>query len=105
MLVVGRVLASPVLCGHGVPVAGREGVPAVFNDVLQHTVWQAVRVDGGVLGDNVTNGLPVSGGGFERDAHDSAGWSSCMNWLKVLFPACWACVICWSVQSGCCCFR
>ena len=105
MLVVGWVLASPVLCRHGVPVAGCAGLPAVFYDVLQYCVWQAVWFDGGVLGDDVANGLPVSGGGFERDTHDSTGWSSCMNWLKVLFPACWACVMSWSVQSGCCCFR
>ncbi|QSL99390.1 hypothetical protein [Propionibacterium phage TCUCAP1] len=105
MFTVGWVLASPVLCGHGVAVAGCEGLPAVFDNVLQHTVWQAVRVDGGVLGDDVTNGLPVSGGGFECDAHDSTGWSSCMNWLKVLFPACCAWVMSWSVQSGCCCLR
>ena len=65
MFTVGCILASPVLRCDGVPVAGCEGVPAVFNNVLQHTVWQAVRVDGGVLGDDVTDGLPVSGGGFE----------------------------------------
>ena len=105
VLLVGRVLASPVLCRDGVPVVVGEGVPAVLDDVVEGVIWQIIWVEVGGLGEDVSDGLKVAFCGFERDAHDSAGCSSCMNWLKVLFPACWACVICWSVQSGCCCFR
>lgn len=107
VVVVWLVWPFPVLCRDRVPVVVGEALPAVLDDVLQYTIGNVLcLVFVEPFGfDDVAYGLLVFGGGFERDAHDSAGCWSCMNWLKVLFPACWACVICWSVQSGCCCFR
>ena len=106
VVVVWLVWPFPILGSYSVPVVVGEALPAVLDDVLQYCVGHVsylVFVEP-LVDNNVAYSSLVFGGGFERDAHH-AGLSSCMNWLKVLFPACWACVICWSVQSGCCCFR
>ena len=106
MFTVGWVLASPVLCRHGVPVVVGEALPAVFDDVLQYTIGNVLcLVFFEPFGfDDAVYGVFVCGGGFERDAHN-AGLSSCMKSLKDDSLARRAWVICWSVQSGCCCFR
>lgn len=106
VVVVWLVWPFPVLCRDGVPVAGCEGVPAILDNVLQYTIGNVLclvfvepRVD-----NDVAYGAFVFGGGFECDAH-STGLSSCMKSLKDDSLARRAWVICWSVQSGCCCFR
>ncbi len=106
MFTVGWILASPVLRCDSVPVVVGETLPAVLDDVLQYCVGHVsylVFVEPFGF-DDAVYGVFVCGGGFECDAHN-AGLSSCMKSLKDDSLARRACVICWSVQSGCCCFR
>lgn len=106
VVVVWLVWPFPVLCRDGVPVVVGEALPAVLDDVLQYTIGNVLcLVFVEPFGfDDAVYGAFVFGGGFEGDAH-STGLSSCMKSLKDDSLARLACVICWSVQSGCCCFR